>query len=656
MVRGLRKLGDFLAEFEQHPNFAYTKINHGFWEGLADAFAVFGQPIPDDRRRRADRVAARQHFFEGGFVDELLALLTQAGHCGDPNLYFGLELSAWPGDNRMIGTPTRPEHSEPVIAPFRRLLGADTDGLLLKRAVMDGSILSLFDRLRPMRVIIVGPQAVAPLAEAAALDDATHLPIDPRNARLTRQDTEQALRELLDAATSDRHGPPTCVLLQAGTLAPYWLLRLRPDYPGVRFIDGGLAFSIAHPSDLLSRPWGRVYRQQILDTFERLPGRTGPSPHPRRVRLPYIENGRRALLAGADEQAPPRSGHPRRVAFVEDKACDSGRIDEFLMPARTANQWSNYGPAWSLLRDAYHRYLRLPASRALIPCANGGMALEALAAVHACKLGRPLRWAVSAFGFTNTARGAFAGAHIVDTDDQGVISLTALSALADDSYDGFVVTNPYGLVRDFSACTEFAKRHGKVMLLDNASGLGGTVLEHDYQSFSLHHTKAFGFGEGGLAAVPAEEAELALSLLGYGELDPALAGFWVGNGKLSELACAGHLQRLECAPEWMPLYKMQSLRVQNLAARAGLQPLLPSLGPVVSTSLPLLAPHPVHATELENPFFVVGKFYRPLAPRPTTTAIYSRLLNLPCHPDMRRVDSADLLAVLTPLAQAQKAA
>lgn len=652
MRQGLQSLDDFLAQFEQHTNFAYTKINHGFWEGLAEAYAAVGRPVPPDQCKAADRAATRPFFFEGGFVDELLWLLQQAGRTRDPALFFGVGLSAWPGDGRILGTPADPASSEPVIEGYRRLFGGETDGLLLKRAVMDGGILRLFERLRAMRVIVVGPEAVRPLGAAAGFEEATHLAIDARQARRTRDETEQALTELLDAPCSRE----TCVLMQAGTLAPFWILRLRARYPEVRFIDGGLALSIAQPRDLLSRPWGKAYREEILETHERLVGVRGTSSFARQPRLPYIEAGRQALLSESTGQEPPRSGHPRRVAFVEDKALDIERTAELLQPARERNHWSNYGPAWSLLQSAYHRYMAQPDTREVIPCANGGMALEALAALHACKKGRPLRWAVSAFGFTNSARGAFADALVVDTDKHGLISLAALSTLPTDSYDGFVVTNPYGLARDFDACAKFARDHDKVMLLDNAAGVSAQLPDVDYQSFSLHQTKAHGFGEGGLAVAPAEESELLLSLLGYGPLESEFARFWVGNGKLSELSCAGHLQRLECTPQWVPLYEMQSQRIQDLAARAGLQMLLPDLGPAVSTSLPLLAPHPVAIADLSNPFFVVGKFYRPLAPRPTTTAIYDHLLNVPSHPDMRHVDSDDLLAVLTGFVQQRQAA
>lgn len=660
MTHGIQDFDAFVAKFDACSDFAYTKINHGFWEGLADAYATVGRPVPPTRVRDADRAAQRPFFFEGGFVETFLALLEQAGRDADPHLFCGMELSAWPGDNRIIGTPFHPERSVPVLEAYRRLLDDSTDGLLLKRAVMDGSILSLFERLRPMRVIVVGPDAVAPLAGALRLEDARYLPIHPQQARRSRNDTEAALRALLDEP-SDR---PTCVLLQAGTLAPYWLLRVRPDYPEVRFIDGGLAFSIAEPADLLSRPWGKVYREQILATYASLPGIVSGARHAPVARLDYLGvAGRAPEPTGRQSHS---SGHPARVALVEHKPVDSVRMHAFLEPATQAPttqapasravQESGFGPAAEMLAYGYRRYMGQSGARALVPCASAGAALDVLAGVHACKLGRGMRWAVSALGFTRLGAGAFADAQVVDVDARGMLSLEALKALPADGYDGIVVSNPFGLRSGFEAHARFAAAHGKVMLLDNPAGIGPSIPEQPYQALSLHDAVPYGSGEGGLLLAPSEDAELCRALAGYVPLDPALAGYRVADAKLSEQACARQLQRLEAAPTWVPLYEMQSVRMQHVVARAGLRPLLAGQGAVVSASLPLLVPQPPTEEVLGNPLFELAKLRAPLGPGRVAGLLHAHLVEVPCHPGMRAVDTDDIVSGLRRLVQQAKAA
>lgn len=627
----MRDMPTFLASFARCENFSFIKINHGFWEGIADAYAAYGEPIAAKHHVAADRVARRPFFFEGGFVDELLQLLRKAVRSPDRALFIGLELSAWPGDEALVGTPVRPERSNPVVKEFRTANTADVDGLLLKRAVMDGEILKLFDTLRSMRVILVGPQYIEPLGQAAGWEHFEFLPIHPKNARKTRLHTETQLRSLLDQPCERA----TCVLLQAGTLAPYWILRLRDLYPRTRWIDGGLAFSIASPEDLLERHWGQVYRKEILSTYRQL---QGSRSLPVRNLIGEIGEG--------VQRALQETQNARKVAFVERKSIDTARLEAFLRPAELQNRWANRGPLWHILGDAYHRHLRVPKEFRIVPCANGGLALMALAALHASKAQRRLRWVVSAFGFYNTTRGPFFDAQIVDCDDEGLLRIQALQDLDPNSYDGIIVTNVFGLARDFTQYAEHARRHRKILMLDNAAGIGPFLPAIPYQALSLHHTKPYGFGEGGLAVVPAEEADKLLALMEYSPVEAEDLPYWVGNGKLSELSCAVLLQRLESSPEWAPFYFMQSRRIQAIAHRAGLKPLMPIPGQTAATSLPFLLPRPVPTTALENDFFTIGKYYKPLAPLPTATDVYQRIVNIPSHPDMKCVETNVLLTTL----------
>ena len=290
--------------------------------------------------------------------------------------------------------------------------------------------------------------------------------------------------------------------------------------------------------------------------------------------------------------------------------------------------------------------MSLGPERAVVPCANGGLALEALARLHDAHAGKRLAWVVTSFSFRNLGRGYFSAATVVDCDARGLLSLDALAGLPPDAWDGIVVTNPFGLCKDFSRYRDFSDRHGKALLVDNAAGVGRSLPEVGYQSLSLHHTKPFGVGEGGLAVLPAAEAEELFELIDYRTLAPERADCWLNNGKLSDPACALHLDRLERSPEWVPRYERQAQRMVHVAQRAGLRPLLPIEGPVVATSLPFLADRPIPVPHLENPLLTLGKYYVPLAPTPNAGAIWERIVNVPSHPDVARLDTGQLAGML----------
>ena len=638
----------FLRAFDAQPGFAFCKINHGFWEVLADAYAAFGSPVPEEKWPEADQLTGRTGLFQTGFIPELTSLLQRAAAEDDPAFHIGLELAAWPDDNRVAGTPLRPERSVPVLREFVEAFRRRSDGLVLKRACIDGRIGELFGRLAEVPVLVVGPEYIGSIRAVAGLRHAAFLPIHPSGARLHRREIEEAIAGWL----ADNPGSGRTVLLQAGTLAPYLVMRLRERFDDVRLVDAGLALSITTKDDLVGRPWYIVHRAGMAATYREL---TGDASLPPVERLPLVEQEVEAAAA-----AFPQVGDVDAegvVSFVERKDVDMVRIAQLLTVSEHYNRWANRGPLWHALSSAYQRYFHRVSGKTVVPVSNGGMALEAMAQLKAMRAGRPLRWVVSAFGFHNTGRGAvFADAQKVDCDETGLFSLDELARLDPASYDGIVVTNPYGIVQDFSAFAAWAEATGKHLLIDNAAGVSRQVPDVAWQAFSLHHTKPFGLGEGGLALVPEQDVEDYLALLEYRPMPDGQTPYWLNNGKLSEFACAGHLMRLETVPEWEPLYQLQILRVTSVAAEAGLKPLIP-VAPLNDSawsqwqgwtpvmSVPFLSPH---ETSLDGDTGRVrfGKYYKPLAPTPRAQYIYDHVINVPSHPGMRDVTRLELLAAL----------
>ncbi len=326
-----------------------------------------------------------------------------------------------------------------------------------------------------------------------------------------------------------------------------------------------------------------------------------------------------------------------KVSFIESKTPDLERISVLLASCQQRNQWANEGPLFHQLIEAYRQHMNLPSDRALFPCSNGGIALEAMARLHELKNGRRLRWLVSSFSFSNLARGYFSDVAFLDCDETGLLDLTALENVDVNSYDGVIVTNPHGVCRNFQPYIDFAKQSGKALLLDNAAGMNAQVPDWPWQCFSLHHTKPYGVGEGGLALVPLHEYEELRSLLVYGSA-PSQPACWLNNGKLSDISCAFHLDRLERFHDWAPLYQEQAQRVIEIAGSVGLSPLLPFDGWAIATSWPLLAKQEIAPERTDNSqSIVLAKYYKPLAAKPRSRDIYNRLVNFPTHADVAQI-------------------
>ena len=251
-----------------------------------------------------------------------------------------------------------------------------------------------------------------------------------------------------------------------------------------------------------------------------------------------------------------------RIKFVENKFPDMDRVTALFKECAAVNQWANFGPLYDRLADDYAAFMGLGRDLIISPCANGGIGLEVLARFLAAEQGVDrLRWVGCSFSFKNLGRGYFADQVLLDCDTTGMLDLAAVEALDPDSFDGIIVTNPFGMARDFDRYIQFAQRTGKRLLIDNAAGIDRDIPNWPWQSFSLHQTKPFGMGEGGLMLSPRFVAEELRYLINYDRV-PADPAQWFNNGKISDIACAFQLARLHDVDTWAPAYRAQPTGLQ----------------------------------------------------------------------------------------------
>jgi dTDP-4-amino-4,6-dideoxygalactose transaminase len=351
----------------------------------------------------------------------------------------------------------------------------------------------------------------------------------------------------------------------------------------------------------------------------------------------------------------PPSNTP--VRFIENKRPNPKRIEELLSQSARDNHWANHGPVARQLEQALAETTGVGPGRAVIACSSGTAALNALAGVHAMKLGRPIRWAVCAFGFFSTVIGPFANARVIDCDDQCMLDLDALAKTPSDQYDGVCFTNSFGRRRDVTPYINFCREQNKPLIVDNALGLFGFDRSSDDtpdEIISLHHTKPWGFGEGGCIIVAKEDEALARSLINFGVGNEKRAAPYANNGKLSDVAAAYIIDRIEQAPAWSPANDRQRQRIDSLIKQAALPltPLTPTAPPGSAQAI-YFADHPVPLDSLANPHLVLHKYYRPPYEPwpPRATERYAHILNIPCHANLADVPEEAIVQVLEGIAR-----
>lgn len=335
-----------------------------------------------------------------------------------------------------------------------------------------------------------------------------------------------------------------------------------------------------------------------------------------------------------------------RLRFVEQKTLHWGRMADILAMSEAENQWANFGPASRLLERTIERILQVHPDRAVVATSSGTAALMALAGVAAAQLGRPLRWVGSAFGFFSTRIASLAGAvTFVDCDGAGFLDLSRVDDLPDNSWDGLLVTNIFGSDPDLARYSAYCRSRGKALIVDNAVCLLGyqrASPDSPREFISLHHTKPWGFGEGGCAILSREEAPLFRQLIRFGQHAPAGLNMFAGNGKISDLAAAAIVDRLGQHRGWAPQYAAQWHRIADIGRRAGFEvvhELLPG-GAVGFT--PFLAPHPVPDGLVRTSGLPLAKYYPPLDERPNARALFDRIVCVACHPGMAALSDGRL--------------
>lgn len=329
------------------------------------------------------------------------------------------------------------------------------------------------------------------------------------------------------------------------------------------------------------------------------------------------------------------------LKFVEDKELDMAMVGQFLSASKIANHWSNFGPVASRLEKKIAQDLNLSEDLRVVMCASGTAALHAVVSLHETIADRPLRWATSSFGFYTSVQGPLQHADIVDCNSQGMLDLDKIDP---EDFDGFVVTNVFGQADNLQEYYRYAATHGKIMCVDAALSYGSHTHGAN-ECISFHHTKPWGFGEGGCAIVAREHEQLLRSLICFGH-EPGLdINRRATNGKISDVSAAFALMRLKHMERLRAQYRMAYKRIANAGLAAGLKVLSGVREhPGIPASVPFLCPKP--REDFKHPSIPTGRYYHPLADTPMANAIYNRIINVPCHPGMAKLSDMELFEAL----------
>lgn len=281
----------------------------------------------------------------------------------------------------------------------------------------------------------------------------------------------------------------------------------------------------------------------------------------------------------------PESNEDGMLALlVPDLPCADALLP-WLRRIDASRHYSNFGPLVRELEQVLSRDWPGEAARAgqaplhVVTTSSGTAALEL--ALAALGLPRGSEVLLPAFTFAATASAVLRQGLVpvfadVQPDHWMLGPQLARAALASRPIRLVLPVATFGLALDVQGWDRFVEETGIPVLMDAAAAFGNQRIgKHAHVAFSLHATKPFGVGEGGLLVSRDEALASRVRRLSNFGIVAGQAGQIAGNAKMSEYAAAVALcQWARFGHRWAQRsrawasYRAQLLRVPGVKLQA----------------------------------------------------------------------------------------
>ena len=344
-----------------------------------------------------------------------------------------------------------------------------------------------------------------------------------------------------------------------------------------------------------------------------------------------------------------------KINWTEKKSVNVDDVNKLLNDSYATGRFSNGGPNVKKLENILRDKLEIDDNKSIIAVTNGSVALHCLASAIAHYHKSPIQWATQSFTFPPSVQGTLSNAKIIDIDSDGGINIEQIT----DDIDGIIVTNIFGNVVDIDKYVEWANKHNKFLIFDNAAtsftfykgkncnnyGNGCTI--------SFHHTKPLGFGEGGAIIVDKKYEHHIRCLCNFGiDLTDEYYVREGNNYKMSDISATYIIQFLNNFDDIVRKHNSLFNYFKNKVEEFKLPiKLLPSFHDNNNKHIPscicILSSNSKHIEQviLNNNIFC-RKYYTPLKKTENAMKLYDNILCIPCNRDMNFSDIDHIVNII----------
>ena len=348
------------------------------------------------------------------------------------------------------------------------------------------------------------------------------------------------------------------------------------------------------------------------------------------------------------------------INWVPDKNINYEKIKLLLQKCEKNNQFTNYGPNVELLEKFIHSKYILDDNKSVIAIVNASLGLQILTYAFNLYHNKDIQWATQSFTFPPSNQGTLKTSIILDIDLEGGLDLNEVN----NDIGGLIVTNIFGNIVNIDKYVKYCDKNNKFLIFDNAATHYTFYKNKNSLNYgngcviSFHHTKPFGFGEGGAIIVDKKYENIIRNMINFGinnKNDGNYYSMHANNCKMSDISAVFILQYLYdyfdiIILKHRDLYNYFIKQKNNNNLDIELYPSFHDNNNINISCFCILFKNEelslkIKKKFLENDIFC-KKYYHPLKETKNTCIIYDRILCLPCNKDMNYSDIDNIVNLI----------
>lgn len=336
----------------------------------------------------------------------------------------------------------------------------------------------------------------------------------------------------------------------------------------------------------------------------------------------------------------------KKIPFIENKKPNFTHLNKYLKNTFLQNSYTNFGPMQKTLEMYISKKINI-SNRKVVMLNSATSGIHLLSKFFEYKLKKKIRWIICDFNFFSSNTLNLSNSIILDSNNYGCLGVKTLESYLDKHKDkiknlGVIFTNIFGINSNWLPIKKVCRNYKMPFFIDNATGLfdRATKSNDDFEVVSFHHTKFWGFGEGGCIIVPSKYYKILKNLTNFGSVNFSDLKKYSSNFKISDISCGLIYERLKNINKKKKLYIDTSNYIFDILKKNNfkIRRFSKLKSKSIQTYTPYLITKPITQKQLDKTKYITfRKYYKPLKNLKNSKFIYDRIICISNNPDILKV-------------------